>query len=67
MRNIFLVFTLTMSIFCLMFTEANAQWVQTNGPYGGNVLCLAATKVTNRTNIFAGTDGGVYLSTVDGY
>ena len=31
-----------------------AQWVQTNGPYGGNVTALAVSG----TNLFAGTDGG---------
>ena len=39
-----------------------AQWVQTNGPYGGNVNCLAVTV----SNIYAGTDAGVYLSTDNG-
>ncbi len=42
---------------------ANAQWVQTNGPYGGTVLSFAITGV----NLFAGTDsGGVFLSTNNG-
>jgi hypothetical protein len=38
------------------------QWVQTNGPIGGNVHCLAV----NGNNIFAGTDGGIYRSTDEG-
>ncbi|MEX0601758.1 MAG: regulator, partial [Bacteroidota bacterium] len=40
-----------------------AQWVQTNGPYGGFVRSLAVSG----TNLFAGTDGGgVFLSTNNG-
>jgi len=39
------------------------QWVQTNGPYGGNINCLAVSG----TNIFAVTyRGGVFLSTNNG-
>jgi hypothetical protein len=36
--------------------------VQTNGPYGGVVNCFAISG----TNLFAGTKGGVYLSTNNG-
>jgi ligand-binding sensor domain-containing protein len=40
-----------------------AQWIQTNGPYGGNVTCFAVSG----SNIFAGTNiGGVYRSTDNG-
>ena len=40
-----------------------AQWIQTNGPYGGSVKCFAVAG----TNLFAGTrDGGVFLSTTNG-
>jgi hypothetical protein len=39
-----------------------AQWVQANGPYVGNINCLAASGAI----IFAGTDGGVFRSTDDG-
>ena len=39
---------------------ASAQWVQTNGPHGGNVSCLAVSG----SDLFAGTyGGGVFLST----
>ena len=39
------------------------QWVQTNGPSGGDVRCFSISG----TNIFAGTDGkGVFLSTNNG-
>ncbi len=53
-------------LICIFFTIAQlqAQWVQTNGPYGGNIKCLAVSG----KNIFAGTGGGlrgggVFLST----
>ena len=40
-----------------------AQWIQTNGPYGGSVTSFAISD----TNIFAGTNGGgVCLSTNNG-
>jgi hypothetical protein len=39
------------------------QWIQTNGPYGGNVRTFAVSG----TNLFAGTSGGgVFLSTNNG-
>jgi hypothetical protein len=41
---------------------APAQWVQTNGPYGGFVYSFAVSG----TNLFAGTFGGVFLSTNNG-
>jgi len=31
-----------------------AQWIQTNGPYGGTINCFAV----NGSNLFAGTGGG---------
>jgi hypothetical protein len=37
-----------------------AQWIQTSGPHGDGVTCLAV----NGSNLFAGTNrGGVFLST----
>jgi photosystem II stability/assembly factor-like uncharacterized protein len=39
-----------------------AQWVQTNGPYGGMIECLAA----DGANLYTGTFGGVYRSTDNG-
>jgi hypothetical protein len=36
-----------------------AQWIQTNGPYGGGAQCFAVSS----SNLFAGTYGGVFLST----
>jgi hypothetical protein len=38
----------------LLCPLASAQWVQTNGPYGGPVSCFAISG----TNLFAGTEGG---------
>ena len=48
--------------------DSNAQWVQTNGPYGGYGLSFAVTpNGTGGTNLFlAAGDGGVYLSTNNG-
>jgi|WetSurMetagenome_2_1015567.scaffolds.fasta_scaffold16044_1 photosystem II stability/assembly factor-like uncharacterized protein len=40
----------------------NAQWVQTNGPFGSYVSSF----VLINNNLFAGTNGGVYLSTNNG-
>ena len=40
-------------VWVLSFNILKAQWLQTNGPYGGYVLSLA----TDGSNIFAGTDG----------
>ena len=40
----------------------SAQWVQTNGPYGGSVQCFGVSGA----NIFAGTSFGVFLSTNNG-
>ena len=52
-------------VFCI-FTTTNplhAQWVQTSGPYGGNIKCFAVSG----TNLFAGISGsGVFLSTNNG-
>jgi ligand-binding sensor domain-containing protein len=51
-------------LFIILFlsTEIYPQWVQTNGPYGGNITCFVASE----TNLFAGTIGGVFLSTDNG-
>ncbi len=46
----------------LSLNQSRAQWTQTNGPYGGNVRCFAISGA----NLFAGTSGGVFLSTNDG-
>jgi hypothetical protein len=43
-------------------TPAYAQWVRTNGRFDGRVYSL----VVSGTNLFAGEDGGVFLSTDNG-
>jgi len=46
---------LKLLIFSFMLFSINplhAQWMQTNGPYGGTVRCLVASG----TNLFAGTE-----------
>ena len=52
------------SFFLLVLTQlCLAQWIQTNGPYGGNVSCL----VISGSNLFAGNWGaGVFISTNNG-
>ncbi|HOS49445.1 MAG TPA: regulator, partial [Bacteroidia bacterium] len=59
MKRIFLAIL----IHLLMLMNASAQWVQTNGPEGGYINCIAISG----SNIFAGTLGaGVFLSTNNG-
>ena len=55
-------FVLGMLIIGLTSNVLQAQWVQTNGPYGGMINSLAVSG----TNLFAGTGGGVFLSTNNG-
>ena len=43
-------------------THLSAQWVQTSGPEGGQVTCFT----TIGANLFAGTGGGVFLSSNNG-
>src|SRR5947208_2499102 len=50
---------------CLLLSEwTDAQWQQTNGPYGGFIQCIAISG----SSIFAGTayNDGVFLSTNNG-
>lgn len=49
-------------VLVVLCSMASAQWVHTNGPDGGTVYCFAISG----TNIFAGTEGGVFLSTDNG-
>jgi photosystem II stability/assembly factor-like uncharacterized protein/pimeloyl-ACP methyl ester carboxylesterase len=62
MKSIFRFLFVALSV----FTSTNplsAQWVQTNGPYGGNITSFAISG----DNIFAGTGGGgIYLSSNNG-
>jgi hypothetical protein len=58
-----LSFVLGMLLIGLTSNVLKAQWVQTNGPYGGLVGSFA---VSGR-NLFAGTQGGgIFLSTNNG-
>ncbi|MDR3669070.1 MAG: hypothetical protein P4L35_19745 [Ignavibacteriaceae bacterium] len=59
----YLVLLISLHIFIFSNYILQAQWVQTNGPYGGTVACSAV----NGNNIFAGTEAVVYLSTNNGY
>ncbi|MGA2624733.1 MAG: hypothetical protein ABSF91_12815, partial [Bacteroidota bacterium] len=57
----------TISLACLLIfffaTPLTAQWVHTNGPHSG--ACVLALAVSG-TKLFAGTSGGVFLSTNSG-
>ncbi|MBP1655787.1 MAG: hypothetical protein H6Q31_388 [Bacteroidetes bacterium] len=46
----------------LISVGTSAQWVETNGPSSGTVMCLA----TSGAKLFAGSSGGVFLSTNKG-
>ncbi len=56
---------LIITVFLLFFAGRliQAQWIQTGGPCGGDVRCIAS----DGSNMFAGTSGtGLYLSTDNG-
>ena len=60
-RYIFLAFLIIASAF--ICRSAQAQWVQTNGPSGWNVVSFAVSGA----NVFAGTvGGGVFLTSDNG-
>ncbi|RPH81599.1 MAG: T9SS C-terminal target domain-containing protein [Nitrospiraceae bacterium] len=59
MRNQYIYLALAIM---LLSPNARSQWVQTNGPFGGGVYCLAEYD----NNVFAGTAWGIYLSTDNG-
>jgi photosystem II stability/assembly factor-like uncharacterized protein len=59
MKNFISFSSLCISMLCVLSIESNAQWIQTNGPYGGTILSLAVMDST----IFAGTQYcGAYYS-----
>jgi photosystem II stability/assembly factor-like uncharacterized protein len=58
MKKIILLFL----AFSALINFSNAQWQQTNGPFGGVVNCIAVSG----SKIFAGTRTGVFLSTDNG-
>src|SRR4051812_2498665 len=54
--------TITFLIVLFLSLHTLAQWQQTNGPFGGNIQCMA----TNGNNVYAGTYNGVYVSANNG-
>jgi hypothetical protein len=46
----------------LLSSNVCAQWIQTSGPYGGNIRCL----LPSENRIFVGTTGCIYVSTNSG-
>lgn len=52
-------------LLALSASETQAQWVQTNGPYGGYITAFAvSSSATGNVSIFAGTNrNGVFIST----
>jgi len=62
-RKFLVTVVLACVLMMLHISPLNAQWIQTNGPNGGEVICLAASG----TNLYAGTsNSGVFLSTNNG-
>ena len=59
MRTQFICLVIMLILLC---SFASAQWLQTNGPTGGNISSFAVSG----TNLFAGTNSGVFLSTNNG-
>ena len=54
-RNI----TSLVSFLFFVLSSGNAQWLATNGPYGGHISCF----VEKGSNVFTGTsDGGIFIS-----
>ena len=60
--------TLSLAAFLSWRISSQAQWVQTNRPYDGIIYCFAESPAADGsgTNLFAGTDDGVFLSTDNG-
>jgi len=66
MKNVFRFLLITFNLFVLS-NLLLAQWIQTNGPYGGNKVYNITSLAVLGTNIFAGTStNGVLLSTDTG-
>lgn len=61
-KNLLLWIVLLLTANCMFPTFSSAQWLQTSGPYLWSINHLAS----DGTNIFAGTSGGVFLSTNNG-
>jgi hypothetical protein len=61
MKKIVFVFAILISI--VTVTNAQSDWQQANGPYGGHVRSLA---INSAGNIFTGTFNGIFKSTDGG-
>ena len=62
MSNIFRILLVVLSLL-IGLNQLHTQWLQTNGPNGGEIDCIAIID----SNIFAGTwEGGMFLSTNNG-
>ena len=73
MNSIFYKKSLLMAVVVLvtLATTGEAQWVQTNGPYGGFVECFATNGSTILAglavgNTVSGSEGGIYRSNDNG-
>ena len=63
MKNFYLRYIILAISLSLITMETNAQWIQSNGIYGGDVRCITFLD----TNLFIGTNGdGIFLSTNNG-
>ena len=54
MKNSRMLIAGIIATFFIWQVPSQAEWIQTNGPYGGTINGLAISG----TNLFAGTDGG---------
>src|SRR5262245_46821002 len=53
---------ITLAILFIFYSGFAQQWQQTNGPYGGDVRCMA---INSGGKIFAGTRGGGVVTSND--
>ncbi len=66
-RNMFPVIWIAAAVFCIgmvprLGADVNGSWVQTNGPYGGEILTFYAAP---KGVLFAGTEGGGIFRSTD--
>ncbi|MHB8581410.1 MAG: T9SS type A sorting domain-containing protein [Ignavibacteriaceae bacterium] len=69
MKNILLPIILIVIFIVLFINRAEAQWTQTNGPYGGVINALSiSTNAEGESSIFAGSNfgNGIFRSTNNG-
>jgi photosystem II stability/assembly factor-like uncharacterized protein len=67
MRNFFPLSSICFSLLFISSIESNAQWIKTNGPYGGTVTAMVAIPdtQTGSVDIFATTHGGGFYCSFD--